>query len=204
MCTLRVMPKTKLPPRPIIRRRVTKLISVFIDGTSLDRAARRLKRRISVKALLVSLEKMGTPLFARYYTLLPYEDDARQSSFLTAVERQGASVVFKRLPPKGIERQVSVDALIGADIAAYSAGMDQFLDIIDVIKPKDAPADSEVRRQLIVVCPSHDLIYSLELANKFGVETITADFGSLQHGNLLKSSKQFIDLTDAKDIWLDE
>jgi hypothetical protein len=63
---------------------------------------------------------------ARYYTVIPHEDDSRQRAFLDAVARAGLTVVVKRLPPKGIERQVATDIEMAADIVAFSLGLSSF------------------------------------------------------------------------------
>ena len=93
----------------VIKRRQSKLLGLFIDGTGLDRATRRLNRRVDLTALVRGVTSGIKPSVARYYTLIPYEDDSRQRAFLDAVSRAGLSVIVKRLPPKGVTRQVSVD-----------------------------------------------------------------------------------------------
>src|SRR5690606_8296126 len=59
----------------------------------------------------------------------PYEDDSRQRAFLDAVRRAGLQVVVKRLPPKGITRQVSVEVEMASDIVAFGLGQNSFEDI---------------------------------------------------------------------------
>ena len=109
-----------------IRKREKRLVGLFIDGTGLDRATRRINRKVDMAALLRGVTSGFTPVVARYYTLIPYEDDSRQRAFLDAVARAGLSVIVKRLPPKGITRQVSVDLEMAADIVAFSLGHTKF------------------------------------------------------------------------------
>ncbi len=104
------------------RRKVKRKIGIFIDGTGLDRATRRLNRKVDLLRFMASLTSGLTPDIARYYTLVPYEDDARQLAFLEAVERAGLEVCLKRLPPKGVKRPVSMDVHIGIDMVCFSLG----------------------------------------------------------------------------------
>ena len=110
----------------IVKRRQKRLVGIFIDGTGLDRATRRLNRRVDLSALIRGVSAGTTPLVARYYTLIPYEDDSRHRAFLDAVSRAGLSVFVKRLPPKGVSRQVSIDSEMSADIAAFAMGHSAF------------------------------------------------------------------------------
>lgn len=112
----------KAPPTVIVRRNSNRVFGVFIDGTSLDRASRRIQKRVDMSALLKSLTTGGNTLLARYYTLLPQEDDSRHRAFLDAVTKAGFEVVIKRLPPKGINRQVAIDVEMGADIISFGLG----------------------------------------------------------------------------------
>ena len=109
-----------------IRRRERKEVGLFIDGTGLDRATRRINRKVDMSALVRGVTSGLKPVVARYYTLIPYEDDSRQRAFLDAVSRAGLSVIVKRLPPKGISRQVSVDLEMAADIVAFALGHSRF------------------------------------------------------------------------------
>jgi hypothetical protein len=109
-----------------IRKREKRTVGLFIDGTGLDRATRRINKKVDMTALLRGVTSGATPVVARYYTLIPYEDDSRQRSFLDAVARAGLSVIVKRLPPKGIARQVSVDLEMAADIVAFAMGHTSF------------------------------------------------------------------------------
>ena len=110
----------------IVKRTEKRLVGLFIDGTGLDRATRRISRKVDMAALVRGVTSGLPPAVARYYTLIPYEDDARQLAFLDAVNRAGLSVVVKRLPPKGVNRQVSVDIEMAADIAAFALGHNRF------------------------------------------------------------------------------
>jgi NYN domain len=109
-----------------IKKREKRVVGLFIDGTGLDRATRRINRKVDMSALVRGVTSGLTPVVARYYTLVPYEDDSRQRAFLDAVARAGLSVIVKRLPPKGITRQVSVDLEMASDIVAFSLGLSSF------------------------------------------------------------------------------
>jgi hypothetical protein len=109
-----------------IKKRERKSIGLFIDGTGLDRATRRINRKVDMAALVRGVTSGIAPTVARYYTLIPYEDDSRQRAFLDAVARAGLSVIVKRLPPKGISRQVSVDLEMAADMVAFAMGLTSF------------------------------------------------------------------------------
>lgn len=106
----------------IIRRSNNKIYGVFIDGVGLDRAARRMQKKVDMGALLKSLTAGSKATIARYYTLLPLEDDSRHRAFLEAVSKSGLEVFTKRLPPKGIDRQISTDAEMSADIISFGLG----------------------------------------------------------------------------------
>ncbi len=105
------------------KRKVRRRLGLFVDGVGLDRATRRLERKVDLGRLVQGLCSGLKPEVARYYTLIPYEDDARQFAFLDAVERAGLKVIVKRLPPKGVKRQVSMDVHIAADLIGYSVGL---------------------------------------------------------------------------------
>jgi len=106
----------------VVKRKVKRRLGLFIDGLGLDRATRRLERKVDLSRLVAGLASGMQPEIARYYTLIPNEDDARQFAFLDAVERAGLEVVVKRLPPKGVKRQVSMDVHIAADLIAFGYG----------------------------------------------------------------------------------
>ena len=109
-----------------IKKREKRVIGLFIDGTGLDRATRRINRKVDMAALVRGVTSGINPVIARYYTLVPYEDDSRQRAFLDAVARAGLNVIVKRLPPKGITRQVSVDLEMAADMVAFARGLNSF------------------------------------------------------------------------------
>jgi hypothetical protein len=109
-----------------VKKKEKRVIGLFIDGTALDRATRRINRKVDMTALVRGVTSGLTPVVARYYTLIPYEDDSRQRAFLDAVARAGLSVIVKRLPPKGITRQVTVDLEMAADMVAFSLGLTSF------------------------------------------------------------------------------
>jgi hypothetical protein len=160
---------------------------------------------------------------------VPYEDDSRQRAFLDAVSRAGLSVIVKRLPPKGINRQVSVDLEMAADIVAFSLGHTTFSrenEYLPVDHPlrsaqshstrddsRSASAESakdgdperleKASRSVVVVCPSRELAYPLGLSKEFEVDTTTADFGQFNTGDVLKSAAKWIDLSDSETIWRD-
>lgn len=106
----------------IVKRSVRRVMGVFIDGLGLDRASRRLKRKVELSKLLDGVTSGLVPTVARYYTIIPREDDSRQRSFLDAVERAGLQVVVKRLPPKNVERQVGIEIEMAADLVAFALG----------------------------------------------------------------------------------
>ena len=109
-----------------IKKREKRVVGLFIDGTGLDRATRRINRKVDMAGLVRGVTSGINPIVARYYTLVPYEDDSRQRAFLDAVARAGLSVIVKRLPPKGITRQVSVDLEMAADMVAFAHGLTSF------------------------------------------------------------------------------
>jgi len=110
----------------VVKKRERRVVGLFIDGTGLDRATRRINRKVDMSALVRGVTSGLNPIVARYYTLIPYEDDSRQRAFLDAVARASLNVIVKRLPPKGITRQVSVDLEMAADIVAFSLGLSSF------------------------------------------------------------------------------
>jgi hypothetical protein len=126
----------------IIKRSERKKLGLFIDGTGLDRATRRINRKVDLAALVRGVTAGGVPTVARYYTLIPYEDDSRQRAFLDAVARAGLTVVVKRLPPKGVTRQVSVDVEMAADIVAFALGHYKFSDLSEYKVEANTPRGS--------------------------------------------------------------
>lgn len=110
----------------VVKRKERRVQALFIDGTGLDRATRRLKKKVDLTRLVRGVTSGINPVVARYYTLIPYEDDSRQRAFLDAVHKAGLQVIVKRLPPKGITRQVSIDTEMSADIVAFALGHTRF------------------------------------------------------------------------------
>ncbi len=123
-----------------IKKKERRIVGLFIDGTGLDRATRRINRKVNMSGLVRGVTSGLNPIVARYYTLIPYEDDSRQRAFLDAVARAGLSVIVKRLPPKGVTRQVSVDLEMAADLVAFSLGLSSFSKENEYM-----PADQPVR-----------------------------------------------------------
>lgn len=136
----------------IIRRRETRVLGLFIDGIGLDRAARRLHRKVDMASLVKGLSVGASLAVCRYYTVIPHEDDARQLAFLDAVARAGLTIIVKRLPPKGVDRQVSTDLEMAADIVAFSLGQTTFT------------PDSEYRPAEPQIRESRPLVSSLRLS----------------------------------------
>jgi hypothetical protein len=110
----------------LVKKKERRVVGLFIDGVNLDRATRRLNKKVDLPALVRGVCSGSTPVVARYYTVIPHEDDSRHRAFLDAVARAGLSVIVKRLPPKGIERQVTTDLEMAADITAFSLGLSSF------------------------------------------------------------------------------
>jgi hypothetical protein len=127
----KVVAKYEEVGKGVVRRRERKKLALFIDGTGLDRATRRLSRKVDLAALVRGVTSGLNPTIARYYTLIPYEDDSRQRSFLDAVSRANLNVVVKRLPPKGVTRQVSIDVELASDLIAFGLGVSDFSDLSD-------------------------------------------------------------------------
>lgn len=195
----------------VVKRRVNHSIAIFIDGVGLDRATRRIERKVEIAALVKALASGLNPAVVRYYTLIPFEDDSRHRAFLNTLSKAGVSVVLKRLPPKTVTRQVSMDPEIAADMLAFAAGVLETKDgIIDAEAQGDAPnppltpsSDEAAGRSVIVVCGSRDLSYPLTMVRKLGCETTNADFGGFAGNEVLKAANKWIDLTDSETIWRD-
>ncbi len=205
----------------VVKRVERREVGLFVDGIGLDRAARRLNKKIDYANLVRGVTAGSNPIVARYYTLIPFEDDSRHRSFLDAVARAGLTVIVKRLPPKGIDRQVSIDIEMAADITAFALGHSNFSNALrydpdtgsvneeasggdptpDTEREPDSKGLRPVQRIVTVVCPSRDLAYPIGLAKEFGVDTVTADFGKFNSGNVLKSAAKWIDLSDSETIW---
>lgn len=237
----------------VVKRKERRVLGLFIDGTGLDRATRRIKRKVDMTNLVRGVTSGTPPVVARYYTLIPYEDDSRQRAFLDAVARAGLDVIVKRLPPKGVSRQVSVDVEMAADILAFSRGFTDFRSVAGAQmygyseeqehqyqggalpsalpfnrrnqpggdaprhgensrnekSEKTAPPevldadDKRIKRIITIVCPSRELAYPVSLVKEMGADTVTADFGQFNSGDILKSAAKWIDLSDSETIWRD-
>jgi len=205
----------------VIKRKARRKIGLFIDGAGLDRATRRLDRKVDLSNLVKSLCSGIEPEVARYYTLVPYEDDARQFAFLDAVERAGLEVVVKRLPPKGVKRQVSMDVHIACDLVGYAYGhfaekqaaeeaktqanrevnQPSTSGTVPIIKEPKKPTSDEILRIATVVCPSREISYSLHLSNAIGVETCLADFGIYGNSDGWRGVDRWLDLSTSETIW---
>jgi hypothetical protein len=110
----------------LVKKKERRVVGLFIDGVNLDRATRRINKKVDLQALVRGVSSGSVPIVARYYTVIPHEDDSRQRAFLDAVARAGLSVIVKRLPPKGIARQVTTDLEMAADMVAFSLGLSSF------------------------------------------------------------------------------
>lgn len=179
----------------VIRKKQPKRTAVFIDGVVLDRASKRQKRKINMAALVKGITSGQEVEVVRYYTLIPNQDDSRQRAFLDALQDSGISVQIKRLPPKGVQRLVSLAPEMCADIVAFSCGK-------DILEPTKEIAPDKAN--LIFVCPTHELSYAINLANQLGAETTSVDFSTKSRGDVLKSAQKWIDLSQSETIWMQE
>lgn len=200
----------------VVLKREKKIIGVFIDGTGLDRASRRLKRKVNLAALVKGVSSGQEPVFARYYTIVPFEDDARHRAFLDAVARAGLGVLAKRLPPKGIDRQVSIDSELSSDLIAFGLGQPNNYDLSneriemnninssnDLVNNVDTTPE-KVKRIAVIVCPSRDLSYPISFLKQIKVDTVSADFSNFAGNDVLKSAAKWIDLSDSQTIWQEQ
>lgn len=192
----------------VVKRRTRRKVGLFIDATGLDRATRRLERKIDLSKLVSGLSSGLQIEIARYYTLIPYEDDARQLSFLDAVERAGVEVVTKRLPPKGVKRQVSMDVHIATDLLTFANGnFAKAQESVALAANDSSPIvpqrNTEIKRVAIIVCPSREISYALYTAFEQGVETVLADFGLYGASDGWKGVDRWIDLSTSETIWRD-
>ena len=209
----------------VVIKREKKVIAVFIDGVGLDRACRRIKRKVNLAALVKGLTTGTVPVFARYYTIIPFEDDSRHRAFLDAVNRSGLDVIAKRLPPKTVERQVTIDSEISVDLMAFGLNhlnnYDLSNDKIEFLSQysgnqafsnpdhQSNTADAnqnlpeKVKRIAIIVCPSRELSYALGFLKNIGVDTVSADFSDYAGSDVLKSAAKWVDLSDSQTIWQD-
>ncbi|MDD2942517.1 MAG: NYN domain-containing protein [bacterium] len=184
------------------KRKVRRKLGLFIDGVGLDRATRRISRKVDLQKFVAGLTEGLVPSIARYYTLIPCEDDARQLAFLDAVSRAGMDVVHKRLPPKHIKRPVAVDVSMATDILTFSFGAydNPELSLEESVK---APQEEAVQRIALIVCPSRELIPAIETATRLGVKTSLADFGLYGSSDDWRGIDRWIDLSTSETIWRD-
>lgn len=205
------------------RRKVRRKLGVFVDGTGLDRATRRLNKKVDLTKFMVSLSSGLTPEISRYYTLVPHEDDARQLAFLEAVERAGLEVNLKRLPPKGVKRPVSMDVQIATDMICFAlnasgsdAGgsgkaqatvVDERASSLVVTTDSDRPIQSitpaEIVREAILVCPNRELRYAIHRCHELGVRVTLADFGLYGSSDGWPGVDTWVDLSISETIWRD-
>lgn len=180
----------------VVKRSHRRVVGIFIDGTGVDRASRRLKKKVDLPKLVQVLSQ-GLPVeVSRYYCLLPNEDDSRQAAYLMAVEKAGLEVLTKRLPPKGVDRMVSVDTLLATDLINFANGYYEN-------KTGETEGAKELKRIVVVVCPSKELNYPLTIAAELGCETTAADFGIFQSSEPQNGIQNVIDLSDSEDVWME-
>ncbi len=193
----------------VLKRKVKRKMGLFIDGTGLDRATRRLERKVDLSRLVAGVTAGLVPDVARYYTLVPYEDDARQFAFLDAVERAGLEVIMKRLPPKGVKRQVSMDVHIASDLIAYTMGHFEKAEQHALAANGDTNGSSSngggssIKRIAAVVCPTREMSYAIYLSHESGAETHLADFGLYGSSDGWKGVDRWVDLSTSETIWRD-
>ncbi len=204
----------------VMKRKMKRRMGLFIDATGLDRATRRLERKVDLSRLVSGLTSGIKLEVARYYCLIPHEDDARQFAFLDAVERAGIEVITKRLPPKGVKRQVSMDVHIASDIISFCYGHfekkeelakavpDQTVQQASGAAAEGAAPEPAVKavarpvqRIVTAVCPSRELSYALYVASQLGAETSLADFGLYGASDGWKGVERWIDLSTSETIW---
>ena len=201
----------------VVKRKAKRKIGLFIDGSGLDRATRRINKKVDLSNLVAGLCSGLDPEVARYYTLIPHEDDARQFSFLDAVERAGLEVVVKRLPPKGVKRQVSMDVHLASDLVSFGYG--HFAQAQAQASEEDAkaanddsatpaspakvstPSTRDIKRSAVIVCPSIEISYAIYTASLSGVETSLADFGHYGVSGGWKGVDRWVDLSTSETIW---
>lgn len=198
--------------KSIVKRKNNKISGLFIDGVALDRATRRLNRKVELSKLVKSLSAGRKPEVARYYTIVPFEDDSRHAAYLDAIERAGLEVVVKRLPPKGITRQVDIYTEMASDLVAFALGHSNFSNLgryktitedQQLFKNTEEEESEFSAKQKVatVVCPGRELSYPLALIKELGVDTVSADFAKFAGKDVLKNAAKWIDLTDSEIIW---
>ena len=213
--------------RGVVKRTQRREIGIFVDGVNLDRASRRINKKVDFAALLKSLSGGLQPKVARYYSVIPNEDDSRQHSFFDVVYRAGFEVILKRLPPVGIDRQVTTDVEMASDMVAFSLGRndlsrdfnylpdEHYRAFDELIRQPNSEAAQEptandsaegtvpssVLRVVTAVAPGRDVSYAISLCGQFNADTVTADFSNIATGDKMKSAAKWIDLADTESIW---
>lgn len=205
----------------VVKRKMKRRMGLFIDATGLDRATRRLERKVDLSRLVSGLTSGIKLEVARYYCLIPNEDDARQFAFLDAVERAGIEVITKRLPPKGVKRQVSMDVHLASDLISFCFGHFEKTEEVAKAVPEEgnAAANGEetknktialsnsasssrgIQRIATVVCPSREMSYAIYVCNQLHIETCLADFGLYGSSDGWKGVDRWIDLSTSETIW---
>lgn len=193
----------------VIKRRTSRLMGVFVDASGLDHATKRLGRKVEIAKLLSSLTSGAKLELARYYCLLPYEDDSRQSSFLLSVERSGFEVITKRLPPKVVKKQVSLDTNISCDMINFCYSYFQVQQLKNsadskIAQTSDTEIPQTVKRIITLVCPSPEIRYATSIAKKLNTSVVLADFGSFTHSSGWQGIDHWIDLSSSESIWREE
>jgi hypothetical protein len=173
-----------------LRREKPRKIGLFVDGVNLDRASRRVGKKVDWK-LLAKLVSEGRALnLLRYYTVIPNEDDARHHSFLGVIEGAGYEVVLKRLPPKGVNKTVTTDLELTADILKFS-----FQEKINALT-LHSELENTSTIEIVLVCPPDDIEYALRILLDQGIKITIVDFKSHNAPSLVKLSSKWMDLSD--------
>jgi hypothetical protein len=204
--------------RGIVKRRIKRRVGLFINGVGLDRATRRLEKKVDISRLVSGMTSGLELEVARYYTLVPYEDDARQLAFLDAVSRAGLEVITKRLPPKGVMRQVSMDVHMATDLINYCFGSFAKIPNVEAISDEQSKVEAntvngstsvisrpveQTKRLASIVCPGRELSYAIFMANSQGVETTLGDFGLYGQSDGWSGVDHWVDLSTSETIWRD-
>lgn len=198
---------SKINKDSVIRRKSNKANALFIDGVSLDRACKRLKRKIVLAELVKSLSEGHKFVIARYYTLIPYEDDSRHRAYLDAIEHAGLEVIVKRLPPKTVSVQVDLSAEMSADMIAFALGQSKLLNNLrhrtedKTVEKTEAPDITDKQKIIKIVCPTRSIAYPIAMAGELGAKTISVDFQESAGSDTFKNASEWIDLSDSEGIW---
>jgi hypothetical protein len=201
----------KGPKVNFVRRAKPRKLGIFIDGVGLDRAAKRIERRIDWPLFAKVISEGLQADVAKYYSLLPIEDDARHHSYLAAVEAVGFQVHVKRLPPKGVNRVVSYDLEIATDLLNFCLSK-SLAGSTDEGFGKAQPNNSGNRENSesiqhqnnslsqpapILVCPSRELEYPLQILHEKGFSVTVIDFLNGSGSDLLKYTSKWVNISEA-------